>query len=119
MNIAQSLLVLLGETHTSRSKLAREIGVHTTTVTNWLDGRKIDSKNLLAVANYFGVSVDYLTGNETKKEPTTNHDDELLEYLEMLRTRPECRMLMSTVKGATREQVEANVKFLESLRNND
>ena len=102
MNIAQSLLVLSGETHTSRSKLAREIGVHTTTVTNWLDGRKIDSKNLLAVANYFGVSVDYLTGNETKKEPVPISENELdLRLIELLTslTPDEMRQVDAFVQG--------------------
>lgn len=69
------------------------------------------------IADYFGITVDELKGEN--KKPVIDPDDELNEYLEMLRTRPECRMLMSTVKGATKEQVEANVKFLESLRKND
>lgn len=56
-----------------------------------------------------------LTGWE---EPPAAPDDdaELMEYLEYLRTRPEVRMLMRTVKGATKEEVEENVRFIEALR---
>lgn len=56
-----------------------------------------------------------LTGWE---EPAAQAEDdaELMEYLEYLRTRPEARMLMRTVKGATREEVEENVRFIEALR---
>lgn len=43
-------------------------------------------------------------------------DAELMEYLEYLRTRPEARILMSTVRGATKEEVEENVRFIEALR---
>ena len=43
-------------------------------------------------------------------------DEELLELLDMLRMRPECRILLSTAKGATREQVEANIRVIEAMR---
>ena len=33
----------------------------------------------------------------------------------MLRIRPECRILLSTAKGATREQVEANIRSIEAM----
>ena len=34
----------------------------------------------------------------------------------MLRMRPECRILLSTAKCATREQVEANIRVIEAMR---
>jgi hypothetical protein len=46
----------------------------------------------------------------------SKEDAELREYLEMLRSRPECRALLSTVKGATKAEVEENVRFIEALR---
>ena len=48
--------------------------------------------------------------------PAQDDDAELLEYLEYLRTRPEARILMSTMRGATKEEVEENVRFIEALR---
>lgn len=63
---------------------------------------------------YFGVPVGYFLGESEK--PTISEDDELNEYLEMLRTRPECRMLLDTVKGAKKSEVEENVRFIEALR---
>lgn len=66
------------------------------------------------IADYFGVSVDYLMGTEIEKPVT--EDDELSEYLEILRTRPECRMLFKLSKNATKEDVEQAVKIIEALR---
>lgn len=72
MNIAQPLRKLMDERKLSNSKLAREVGVHTSTVSNWLDGKEVKAENLTALCTYFGCSLDYLAGKmeETKKEPT-------------------------------------------------
>lgn len=45
--------------------------------------------------------------------------DELTEYLEMLRTRPECRMLFSLTKDATKEDVEKAVAIITVLRSTE
>ncbi len=52
----------------------------------------------------------------SKTTQFSEEDAELLAYLDMLRTRPECRVLLDTLKGATKEEVEANVRFIEALR---
>lgn len=72
MNIAQPLRKLMDERKLSNSKLAREVGVHTSTVSNWLDGKEVKAENLTALCTYFGCSLDYLAGKmeETKKAPT-------------------------------------------------
>ena len=45
--------------------------------------------------------------------------DELTEYLEMLRTRPECRTLFSLTKDATKEDVEKAVAIITALRSTE
>ena len=72
MNIAQNLRKLMDERGISNSKLAREIHVHTSTVSNWLDGKDVKAENLEILCEYFGCSLDYLAGTteDTKKAPT-------------------------------------------------
>lgn len=83
MNIAQPLRKLMDERNLSNSKLAREVGVHTSTVSNWLDGKEVKAENLAALCAYFNCSLDYLAGKmeETKKAPTdgerTVSDDDI------------------------------------------
>lgn len=74
MNIAPKLQELLDSSGISRSRLAREIGVHTSTVSNWLDGKTVKSENLTTLCTYFNCSLDYLTGarEETQKAPASN-----------------------------------------------
>lgn len=77
MNIAQQLQKLLASANISRSKFAREIGVHTSTVSNWLDGKDVKAENLEAICLYFNCSLDYLTGkiSKTEKVPTRIEKD--------------------------------------------
>lgn len=105
--------------HGARKEFAQSIGYEGgEIVAMWIKGTSTSyMKKLHEIAAKYNVSVEWLRGEtderSTAPEPET---DELREYLEMLRSRPECRMLLSTVKGATKEEVEANVKLIEALR---
>lgn len=59
---------------------------------------------------------DY-TRRKQKEKPLVNDDAELTEYLEVLKTRPEMRMLFQLSKDATKEDVETAVRIIEALRN--
>lgn len=59
---------------------------------------------------------DYMRREQNKK-PLVNGDEELTEYLEVLKTRPEMRMLFQLSKDATKEDVETAVRIIEALRN--
>lgn len=74
MNIALKLQELLDSKRISRSKLAKEIGVHTSTVSNWLDGKDPKPDNLTALCSYFECSLDYLTDTTEKKENAPSED---------------------------------------------
>ncbi len=77
----------------------------------------ITQSTVVKFAEALQTSVAYLMGwEEEKAQPVQEDDAELLEYLEYLRTRPEARILMSTMRGATKEEVEENVRFIEALR---
>ena len=56
--------------------------------------------------------------NRMLRRQDENQDD-LTEYLEMLRTRPECRMLFSLTKDATKEDVEKAVAIITALRSTE
>jgi len=55
-------------------QLAKDLDIHPTTVTNWLSGKTPRKKTLAILSDYFGVSVDYLLGNEKQKTPVTDSD---------------------------------------------
>jgi transcriptional regulator with XRE-family HTH domain len=96
------------------SRAALENGISKTSVTRWKNGAVPNAVILEKLASYFNVSTDYLLGNEQKEKPLVNGDKELTEYLEMLRTRPEMKMLFNITKDATKADVEKAVKIIEA-----
>ena len=103
----------------SCKKAAEEIGLSNSITTKWKKtGATPSGDTLDKVAAYFKVSTDFLLGKEEQIEkPLVNGDEELTEYLEILKTRPEMRMLFQLSKDATKEDVEAAVRIIEALRN--
>lgn len=101
-------------------KMCTDIGISKGLLTDLKMGRRTGVSAVTAqkIAAYFGVSVGYLLGEEDEKEkPLINGDEELTEYVQMLKMRPECRMLFQLSKNATKEDVEAAVRIIEALRN--
>lgn len=108
---------LLKDFGVTRYQVSKATGVPQSSLSDWSKGKsKPKYENMKKLADYFGVSVDYLLGNSDEKEkPAATEDDELNEYLEELKTRPEMRMLFSLAKGATKQDVEQAVAIVEAL----
>ena len=105
----------IGPKHGAIKDLAEHLGVTPNVITNWKNGSsKSYRKYVNELAAYFGVSTDYLLGNTEKEKPLINGDEELTEYLEQLKTRPEMRILFSLTKNATKEEVERAVRIVEA-----
>ena len=101
------------------TQMCKESGVSKASITDLKMGRKqaLSSMTLSKIASYFNVSVDYLIGNEQKEKAAIDVvDDDLQEYLDELRSRPEKRMLFSVTKNATKSQIEAIVKMIEEMQ---
>ena len=95
-----------------------EMGLSRTIGSKWKrTGATPNGETLNRIAEYFGVTTDYLlTGEETKTAAIDVVDDDLREYLDELRNRPEKRLLFSVTKNATRSQIEAIVKMIEEMQ---
>ena len=108
-------------------KVSKETGVTQTTLSNWKSGRSTpNAKNLQKIADYFGVSLGYLMGTEEEEPNAVDTeknlivlDDDALELLEELKTRPEMKMLFSVSKKATKEDIMKAVKIIEALKGDD
>jgi len=74
-----------------------------------------DNNMICAIADELNTSVEYLTNESDQKEkPLVNGDKELTTYLDMLRTRPEMKMLFDITKDATKADVEKAVEIIEA-----
>lgn len=115
----ENIMALCNERGIKGGKMCTDIGMSKGILTDLKMGRQsgISTANAQKVASYFGVSVEYLLGQTSIREkPLATEDEELAEYLEMLRTRPEMRMLFRVSKDATKADVEKAVAIIEALR---
>lgn len=88
-----------------------------------LDKSVPNSAKLQKIADYFGVSIDYLLNGKSSSIKVIDEndnvivlDDEALELIDSLRKNPEMRMLFSVSKKATKEDIIKAVKIIEALR---
>lgn len=118
---------LLQKHEVSTYKVSKETGIAQSVFSSWKNGISTPKADKMQkIAEYFGVSVGYLMGTE-EAEPNAidkeNNpivlDDEALELLEELKTRPEMRTLFSVSKKATKEDILKAVKIIEALKGDD
>lgn len=117
MNIALTLQNLLKINNISRSKLAREIGVHTSTVSNWIEGKDVTAENLEAVCNYFGCSLDYLAGKTNEKTPVLKVKESEKPQLSVEARADQILSGLSTDSTVMLDGKPASPEALEAFRN--
>lgn len=120
VTMSNNIQRLMKEKGVTATDVCKALGFPNATFSDWINAKtypRIDKIEKMAA--FFGVEkADLVEEPETMQRQRGDLEDdaELLEYLEYLRTRPEARILMSTMRGATKEEVEENVRFIEALR---
>lgn len=108
---------LLDERNLTPYRVSKDTGISQATLSDWKRGISTPkSDKLQTLAEYFGVSVQYLmTGKDDPSAPTET-DEELMGYLKELKDRPEMRMLFSVSKNASKGEIEKTVRIIEALK---
>ena len=108
----------------TQAEAAAHLGITYQAISNYERGiTRVDTDTLVKLCAVYNISVSDILGSDSYaiSDPASPSaidvvDPELQEYLEVLRTRPEMRMLFSTTKTATKAQIEAIVNFIEGLQ---
>nr|DAQ67984.1 MAG TPA: Repressor protein CI [Bacteriophage sp.] len=95
---------LCNKINKSPSAVAEELGFKRSSVTRWANNSVPRQATLQKIADYFGVTVEYLKGEETKKDPATNGEvspekRELLDLIDSL-SDDQCGKLSNIIKEA-------------------
>ena len=124
MTIGEKIYELRTARQMTQGEFGKIAGVSDVSVSCWESGKKEPRLGAVKkICTHFILNVSsFIDPKEElqmafiQSNPLVNNDPELTEYLEELRNRPEQRMLLSVTKDATKEEVEAVVNFITSLR---
>ena len=116
IEIGARIASLREELGMTQEELARKVGYTASSSRSTIQkieaGKSgVPTSKMPKFAEALGTTVPYLMGLEEEQE-----DDELLEYLEELRTRPEMKMLFDSSRHMSIDQVKAIVAMIERFR---
>ena len=103
----------------TQSELGKALGVSPSTIGMYEQGRREPDKDaLLAIANFFNVSTDYLLGNDTPA-PSYYSDSAVAEMAEELKNNPGIKMLFDASRNASQKDLEIAANLLKQLKGDD
>lgn len=116
---------IMKEKELTAYRVSKDTGISQASLADWRKGRskpKIDK--LQKLSEYFGISIQYLTGESDQIDDTQQIqapngyyvDKETAEYAEMLRTRPGARLLFSAAKDISKDDLQKAVEYIEFLK---
>jgi len=113
-SLYETLQNLCDKKHITGYRLCKDCGISPSVMTDLKNGRKksVSADYIVRFANYFGVSVQSLMGEENTANANGTEDDENIELLEELKNSPEKRMLLHAAKNVSSEQIKAVAEML-------
>ncbi len=116
----EKILALIGNKHGEARTMVNSIGAPPNSVTEWKAGRSKSYRQYLPqIAEYYGVSLDWLSGNADKKEASakeTEANNDMADILQEFRENPELRTLFSLTKNATSAELRQYSSVIKALR---
>ena len=98
-------------------KVAKDTGVTTATLSSWKTGRyEPKPEKLKIIADYFGVSLDYLMTGEEKEGDRYYINDETAEMAQALFKNRDLRVLFDAARDASPEDLKTTYDMLMALK---
>lgn len=109
----------------SQMALSKLIGVSQQTIGSWETGRtNPDPEMIKVLAEFFGVTTDYLLGNdiETAKQEITDavsDDQELREFWDKLKEREDLQILCKQTKSLSPATIKRVIKYIKMVEDEE
>lgn len=109
---------LLQKFNVTPYKVSKETGITQTSLSNWKTGRSTPSmKNLQKIADYFNVSLEYLTTGVEKEDGEPYYlNDETRAIAQAAFENPDMRSLFDMSRKMTPERLRAHLEFMKKLQ---
>ena len=108
---------LLQKFGVTTAEVCKATGIGQSTMSNWKSRRNmISGKNAQLIADYFGVSVDYLmTGREKEGGEEYYLNDETREIAQEIFENPDLKSLFDMSRKMPPERFKAHMEFMKNL----
>lgn len=109
----------------SQMALSKLIGVSQQTIGSWETGRtNPDPEMIKVLAEFFGVTTDYLLGNDieiAKQEITdaVSDDQELREFWDKLKEREDLQILCKQTKSLSPTTIKRVIKYIKMVEDEE
>ncbi|HJC49077.1 MAG TPA: helix-turn-helix domain-containing protein [Candidatus Anaerostipes avicola] len=102
----------------SQKKLAEDLGMSTGIIGMYESGKRKPSYEALEqIADYFNVSIDYLTGRDSKS--VYYLDPDVAEMAQEIYDNPELRILFDASRHATTEDLKFVTEMVKRMKGED
>jgi transcriptional regulator with XRE-family HTH domain len=121
MDFSNRLKELREKRGLSQEKLSEELDIPRSTLARYENGYQDvlpRKQRIYEIADYFGVTVDYLIGRTDEEQQLTEHEEEFLKDSIKLTVKELQEKYELSVDGkpATKEEIEGAMAFIRSLR---
>lgn len=114
--LGERLRNLRKEQKITQKELAEKLKMDTSIICKYESGAAVPSYEVLEkIANIFNVSTDYLFGREGT-HLIDNGDKDTEKFLEMMRTRPEFKVLFDISKDATEQEIRQIIAIHKAMK---
>lgn len=97
-------------------KVCKETGITTATISNWKAGRYTPKTDKMQkIADYFGVSVEYLMTGKTEENEGYYINDDARELAQFLFENPDYKVLFDASRKVKREDLQFVKEMIERL----
>jgi transcriptional regulator with XRE-family HTH domain len=111
---------LLEKHNVTAYKVAKETGISTATLTDWKMGRSTPKQDKLQkIAEYFGVSLDYLMGIEREEGNEYYLNDETKKIAQEIFMNKDMRILFDIARNTSPERLKTYAEFLKKMQEHD
>ncbi len=98
-------------------RVCKETGLTTSTISNWKAGRYTPKADKLQkIADYFGVSIEFLMGTDEKKDsPIYYTNEETAKLAQEIFEDEDMRSLFDMKRNMPPERFKAHIEFMKNL----
>ena len=101
-------------------RVCKETGLTTSTISNWKAGRYVPKQDKLKkIADYFGVSVEYIMGSEEDENVQYYLNDETREIAQEIFENKDLRILFDASRKAKPDDLKLIIEMAKRFKGED